>query len=189
MINISLKDLANRFELGTVLFYRPTAKTMYQAAQSAFQNPEQGTLINCSFRDIDGCDVSFADEFVINIQKYIKNYENVVLRLSDCNDAVIENLQATLAARNNKDNTKINVLFYKENRYYFLDKLENSLLQTFDYLQDAGDVTARDVALQFEIEINSASNRLKKLYDTNKLFRKEIIDEIGRQHLYYLHEQ
>lgn len=188
MISISLYKLAKQFELGVVLFYRPTAKLMYQAECPNFENPAPGTMIDCSFTDIQGCDVSFADEFIINIQKYIKAFENVVFRLSDCNEVVRENLQAALAARNGKDDTKINIMYYHLGHYYFLDKMENNLQQTFDYLQDVGSITARDIAIKFEIEINSASNRLKKLYDSNKLFRTETKDENGRQHVYSLNE-
>jgi hypothetical protein len=172
----------------SLLFYRPTAKKMYQAEFPKFENLEPGTIINCSFDKIVACDVSFADEFIINLQKHIKQFENVILRVSDCNEEVLENLQAALVVRNNKEKAeeKVNVLCFQDSRYMFIDKLENNLQQTFDYLQEVGELTAREVANKFELEINSASNRLKNLYNARKLFRKEVRNESGMQHVYFI---
>lgn len=185
MLRISMKELAKKVNLDKELFYRPKAREMFQEVQSLVQYLQGGTLIDCSFEGIEGCDASFADEFVINLQKHVFSFNNVVLRLSYCSEAVLENLQGALMLRNEMDKTKTNILYY-DTKYRFLVKMEANLQDTFDYVQSYKEVSAREIAEHYGIEINSASNRLKKLYDTNKLFRYEIKDEKGRQHIYYI---
>ena len=186
MYNISMKELAKSVELEKELFYRPKAIEMYeQLVHNMLRDLKGGTIIDCSFEEIDGCDASFADAFVIKLQRYVEDFNNVVLRLSNCNEFVLENLRAALLLRNEMDKTKTNILYYDET-YKFLIKQEANLQTTFDYIQKHGETSARDLAEEFELEINSASNRLKKLYDSNKVFRREIKDEKGRQHIYFI---
>lgn len=185
MFYIPMKDLAKQVGLDKELFYRPKAVEMYEGLSQKIQNLKGGTMIDCSFEAIQGCDASFADGFVIKLQKSIGNYKNVVMRLSNCSDTVLENLRAALLLRNEMDGTKVNILYY-DTSYHFIVKQEANLQEAFDYVQKHGEVSARDIAEHFNIEINSASNRLKKLYDSNKVFRREIKDEKGRQHLYFI---
>lgn len=185
MMLISMREWAHEVDLEQELFYRPTAVKLYEKLFPAIQYLQGGTLLDCSFEDIEGCDASFADEFVIRLQKHVSTFNNVVLRLSHCNEAVLENLRGALMLRNEMDKEKTNILYYDET-YHFLIKQEANLQETFDYVQSRDEVSAREIAEYFEIEINSASNRLKKLYDANKLFRHEIKDEKGRQHIYFI---
>lgn len=185
MLCISMKELAQKVGLENELFYRPNAAKMYAELSSQIQYIQGGTLLDCSFESIEGCDASFADEFVIQLQKDISKFNNVVMRLSNCNDAVLENLRGALLIRNEMNQTKINILYY-DTAYKFLVKQEPNLQAAFDYVQKYHEVSAREIAEHFGLEINSASNRLKKLYDSNKLFRREFKDEKGRQHLYFI---
>lgn len=185
MYTISMKNLAESVGLDKELFYRPNAVKMYENVVRELQHIKGGTMIECSFEAINGCDASFADGFVIKLQKHIQQFNNVVLYLSNCNEAVLENLRAALMLRNEMDKTKINILYY-DTSFQFLVKQEANLHVAFEYVQKVGETTARDIAEVFDIEINSASNRLKKLYDSNKLFRREIKDEKGRQHIYFI---
>jgi len=185
MYNISMKDLAKNVGLEKELFYRPKAIEMYEELTCMLKDLKGGTIVDCSFEGIAGCDASFADAFVIKLQKYIQKFNNVVLRLSNCNEFVLENLRAALLLRNEMDKAKTNILYY-DSSYHFLVKQEANLQAAFDYIQKQGETSARDIAEEFELEINSASNRLKKLYDTNKVFRREIKDEKGRQHIYFI---
>lgn len=185
MMQISMREWAQKVDLDKELFYRPTAVKMYEELFPLIQYLQGGTLLDCSFDGIEGCDASFADEFVIRLQKHVSHFNNVVFRLSHCNEAVLENLRGALMLRNEMDKAKTNILYY-DTMYHFLIKLEANLQETFDYVQKHNEVTAREIAELYGIEINSASNRLKKLYDANKLFRREIKDEKGRQHIYYI---
>lgn len=185
MFEIPMRELAKDVGLEKELFYRPKAVEMYEKLSQRLQNLQGGTMIKCSFELIDGCDASFSDGFVIKLQRYVSNFNNVVMTLTDCSENVLENLRAALLLRNEMDESRINILYY-DTSYHFLIKTEANLQATFDYVQEHGETSARDIAEYFNIEINSASNRLKKLYDSNKIFRREIKDEKGRQHLYFI---
>ena len=185
MMHISMLEWAQKVDLGKELFYRPKAVKMYDKLFPDIQHLQGGTLLNCSFENIEGCDASFADEFVIKLQNHISNFNNVVLILTHCNESILENLKGALLIRNEMDKVKTNILYY-DMGYHFLLKQEANLQETFDYVQKHDEVSARDIAEVFGIEINSASNRLKKLYDANKLFRKQVKDEKGRLHIYYI---
>lgn len=178
-----MQELAAQVNLDKQLLYRPYANQLYDMIAKELDSLKGGTLIECSFEGIEGCDASFADGFVIRLQKSVSRYSNVVLYLSHCNDVVIENLKGALLVRNEASKEKNNLL-YLDGKFRFVISQERNLQETFDFVQESDEVSAREVAEHFQIEINSASNRLKKLYDDNRLFRREIKDEKGRQHIY-----
>lgn len=183
---IRLSDYAKREELGTILTYRPIAKKIFQEVVKKISPLVDSDILDCYFTKIDVCDVSFSDEFVINLQKLVQNKTNVILRLLDVSEDVFVNLEAALLLRNQKDKSKINLLAIQDNNYVIIGELEKNLLDTFTFMSERQETTARDIAQNYRIEINSASNRLKKLYDASLSLRKEIIDASGRQHQYYL---
>ena len=69
MLCILMNELAQKVGLNKELFYRPNAVKMYTEVFPLVQYLNGGTLVDCSFEGITGCDASFADEFVINLQK------------------------------------------------------------------------------------------------------------------------
>lgn len=185
---IYLKDYARKEGLSDSLVLRSTAKTIYKSVMNDIGNIIPDDIIDCYFNEIEMCDVSFADEFIINLQKHILKISNTILRILDANEYVHENIEGALALRNKKDHAKLCLLFYSEKQYSFVGDLENNLYETFNEALKHEGITARDIAQLFGIEINSASNRLKKLFDLKLLLRRELVDENGRQHIYYLPE-
>lgn len=183
-----LKELATRVGLTDILTYRPTAKNMHDIALKELGPLLPDNIVNCCFQGIETCDVSFADEFVINLQKNILQVDNTLMILSEVNEDTLASIQGALSFRNEKDHTHMNLLCHRDQVYSILGNLERNLLDTFDLVKSYTEITAREVAKQFNVEINNASNKLKKLYDAHLLLRRESIDENGRQHVYYLPE-
>jgi len=184
--DILLIDYARKEGFTESLALRPVAKSIYYQVLNDIKKVSSGDIINCIFAGIEMCDVSFADEFIINLQKLVMSVDNALLRIMDANDYVQENLEGALAIRNKKDRTKICLLIFSNNNYTILGDIEKNLKETFSVIIANYQITAREIAQKYDIEINSASNRLKKLFDLCLLQRKESIDEMGRQHLYYL---
>jgi hypothetical protein len=183
---IHLRSFAERVDLENVLTYRPKAEEMYKLAIPTVEPLSDGDIIECSFLGIDSCDVSFVDQFLINFQLHLSTHKNVLMRISHSNSDINENIEAALAWRNKKNKEHICILTYDSGKYGILGELEKNLLDTFSLFTYKQQVLARDVVDSFGIEINGASNRLKKLFDANLLLRKELIDVNGRQHIYYL---
>lgn len=184
--SIDLKAYAKQNELHESLVFRPIAKKIYTQALKDIGEINSEDIIDCDFKGIKMCDVSFADEFIINLQKKLLQINNSLLRLINIDECVSENIEAALMFRNKKERTKLCLLIYSNNKYSLIGELENNLNETFMALLIQNEITARHIAQQFAIEINSASNRLKKLFDLRLIMRYESIDENGKQHIYYL---
>lgn len=183
---IQLAVLAKEVMLDKVLTGRILAKRMFDTVQRQPSTFEAESVIYCDFNRITACDVSFADAFVISIQREMQKYTNSLLIIENANQDILENLDGALALRNEKDDTKLNLLIVQYDGYHLLGKLEKNLQEAFSVLSDRHEITAREIAQRFEVEINSASNRLKKLFDARLIQRKELLDPNGRQHVYYL---
>lgn len=182
-----LRELAGKIELGDMLIYRPNAKRMFNLALQAIGAPAPGTIIKLDFQKIKLCDVSFADGFVIRLQLLVQTIEGVMMELVNCCEDVLVNIEATLNWRNQKSQTRTTLLYQDdEGQYTILGKPEKSISETFyAVVEMAGKVTARDIAQKFSpMELNSANNRLKKLYDSRLLCRET--DDSGWQQYYFI---
>ena len=61
-----------------------------------------------------------------------------------------------------------------------------NVLQIFSYVAEGKHITARTVADELGLELNSAGNRLKKLYDAHLTLRLEQSAESGGKFEYFL---
>jgi STAS-like domain of unknown function (DUF4325)/Winged helix-turn-helix DNA-binding len=64
--------------------------------------------------------------------------------------------------------------------------MEPNLEEVFELLKEHKELSARDLADQLNLEINTASTRLKKLHDLGATMRREEVIDRGRQHIYRL---
>ena len=171
---LRLHELAERVDLSSILTFRPKAAKMYEYAVEELGAFVCDTIVDCSFSNIEICDVSFVDQFILNMQLMLKEFENVILRLSNCNEDVLANIEGALHVRNEKEKnkSKLCLLNYNQDGYSILGKPEQRELME---IQDIS-------------EINSASNRLKRLFDARFVCRRLEVTESGRQHIYYIPE-
>lgn len=187
---LRLRELAATVGLTNILTFRPYAEKMYENAINILGQLNPNSVIDCSFDEIDVCDVSFVDQFILNMQMVMMEKDNIIFRLSNCKQDVLDNISGALAVRNEHDKmkTKLCLLYYKENRYSILGRPEQSLKDTLDFVQfHIEGVTARELADKCGIsEINAASNRLKRLYDAGFSCRKTETFESGWQNIYYI---
>ncbi len=186
MYSFNLLSLAHQVSLEDILTYRPKAREIYDYVVEQPGMLLVGDIIKFSFQGVTTCAVSFVDELFINLQKILSAHGNALMLLVDMSEEVLADIEGALALRNEKDNSRLNLLCYYDSKFIVLGKLENNLQETFKVVTSHEETSARDIAHEFGIEINSASNRLKKLYDLRLLLRRETKDENGRQHLYFL---
>jgi hypothetical protein len=173
--------------LEDVLVSRPKARQMYEIALSQIGQLVSDDVVYCDFLGITACSSSFADEFILNIQKLVLLTENTLLIIKNVVPDVLYDINAALRLRNEKDSLKLLLLSYN-NKVYAVegDKLEPNLREVFLVLRLSEQFTARDIAQRFNIEINSASNRLKKLHVLHLVLKRDINTESGLRHAYYL---
>ncbi|CQR75004.1 hypothetical protein SpAn4DRAFT_4368 [Sporomusa ovata] len=105
--------------------------------------------------------------------------------ISNVSEPTLENLTAAIALREQRGN-RLQILYYQGEDLSYLGKLERNLEETLKLLFEKRKTTAREIAELKGIAINSASNRLKKLYDHRLILREEVIDNSGKQHIYFL---
>ncbi len=183
----SLKKIAKQYELGDILSYRPIAKKVKEDVMNILNALPSDSYFVFDFLGISLCDLSFADELLIETKLYLINRKNLIIYTQNLNQVIKENIEGAIARREQKENIKINLLIMENGKYSKIgSRLEKSLEDTFLYISEKKTASARDVAEKYKLEINSASNRLKKLFDSGLLLRKEVIDINGRQHVYYL---
>lgn len=183
---INVEKIASSLGLEKILTFRPLGKKAKEMILKEIDLLNPGDSLNIDFNNIELSDVSFVDEMIIEVQLYTKRKDNIIIFISNVKLGIFENLEAALALKEQKNRVKIQVLNRLESGYSFVGALEQNLQATFKMLTQRKYISAREIAETYGLEINSASNRLKKLYDAGLVLRKEIIDENGRQHIYYL---
>lgn len=184
---IYAEEISRKLDLSNVLIFRPLGKKAKEMILEDIKELNAGDIIEMNFKNIKACDVSFVDEMIIEIQQHVKQRNNLLLYLSHINNREItDNLEAALALHMQKKKENIQVLQLVQNCYCVIGKLEQNLQKTFELLSEKTSITAREVAEIFGTEINSASNRLKKLFDYGLVLRKEVVDTNGRLHEYCL---
>lgn len=177
-----------------VLTSRPLGTQVLGETLKNFSDIQAETVIECSFEGVEICDYSFVDEFLLNLQLKVLTWDNTILRIVDCKIDVLENIKATLLLRNDNlrkqapNSAKINILYFYDGKYDILGPIEKGLVAAFDYVATHPEsVTVRNVAEALEVSsLTSIANRLKRLYDSRLICRREEVDETGRQFLYFV---
>lgn len=170
-----------------ILVLRPKAIEMLELSKKAIGSVFYGDALVCNFAGIIDCSSSFVDEFVVGWQRIVNQTENALLILINFNPDVQYTIEAALNQRNRISHENLCLIVQINDRYKALgSKVEKNVLQVFDLLADGSHVTARLIADRFNIELNSAGNRLKKLFDAHMAFRSEQSVDAGGKYEYYI---
>lgn len=170
-----------------VLVLRPKARKMYELSKEEIGSCMSDDVVICDLHRIQDCSSSFVDEFLLNWQREINEVRNAVLVLVNANDDVLYTVEAALNQRNRKSNESLSLLVYSNGRYTAIgNRFEKNVLQVFDLIAEGKHITAREVADRFDLELNSAGNRLKKLYDAHVVVRVEQSQDAGGKFEYYI---
>ncbi len=128
-------------------------------------------------------DASFADEAIVRLHEYITgdaNLETTVLLMGLTDDS-LHNINAVIHLRN----IKLAMLVVDEaGGWQVTGQLERSLRETLDMIAQQDVLTAPQLAESIGSAVNTASNRLKRLYDTRVIQREQEISEKGVQYIY-----
>ena len=129
-------------------------------------------------------DSSFADETVVRLGEEItagKFGERCIL-LEDLTADSIDNISAAISLR------RLKLAFLAvgpSGAWQLIGQLEPSLQETLEIVAKRSRLTAPKLADLKKLAINSASNRLKRLYDQRLVRREHEISEKGLQYIYY----
>lgn len=184
---ISVSELAKQVELSNVLYLRPNAKTMFDNSIDQFGTPLQGDVFVCDLTGIEDCSGSFVDEFIHNWIRLIRGTENTVFVITGMSEDVSYTVASALNLRNKLNKDSMAILSLENGKYSLIgDKIEKNMREVFNFITTHKKVTVRMVAEEFTLELNGASNRLKKLYDSRLVMREEQTIENGGKYEYFL---
>lgn len=165
---------------GKVLAFRPFAKQVREMIFNKIEPLMPGDVIELDFSNVELCDLSFADELILEAQLYVKTKRDLLLYISNVSEDVLINLEGALRLREAKK-SRIPILRQKDGSFEIIGSLEENLLYAFKLLTERHKLTARELKEIEDIAINNASNKLKKLYDLGLVMRIE-----DKEHIYRL---
>lgn len=128
-------------------------------------------------------DASFADEAIVRLYEAIMRgeHDERTLLLTGLTEDSLKNLNAVIRLRN----LKLAMLAVDDaGGWEVIGQLERSLRETLEMLQEHGQMTAPQLAEMIDSAVNTASNRLKRLYDTRVIRREHEVSEKGLQYIY-----
>lgn len=156
----------------------------YERLKSRLQKVAEGNALLLNFPQEQLMDVSFLDETLIRIgEEMTKNqFPPRTLLLQGLTPDTIANLNAAIEFRN----LKLAFLAVEpEGQWQCVGKLELSLRETLQLLWKQSSLTAPELSEIKQLAINSASNRLKRLYDLHLIRRDYEVTNKGLQYTYY----
>lgn len=170
-----------------VLVFRPKAAQMLELSKNEMGQILYGDVVECDLVGVQDCSSSFVDEFIIGWQRIVNQVENAMLILVNITSDVRYTIEAALNQRNKLSNESITLVVYSDKGYEVLgNKIEKNVREVFALLADGSRITARLIADRFNLELNSAGNRLKKLYDAHMAMRLEQSTDAGGKYEYYI---
>lgn len=187
MPTIYLETICTEAGVGSpsLLITREKGQKVYSALAKHLQEIDRSlTPIKIIFPDNQLMDVSFADEVVIRIAEDLVNGtygEDQGLILQGLTDDTLENLTAVVKLRK----LKIAFIVLKSSgEWDCIGQLEQNLRDTLSLVFTQGRLTAPDLVKQLGLAVNTASTRLKRLYDLHLVKRDYEITENGLQYIY-----
>lgn len=185
MTQIDMAQLATELELPSRFFVtRDKGELAFAHLAKALQTvPEEGALI-LDFPSSQVMDVSFVDETIIRLGQEIvagkHGYRRLLLQglTQDSKD----NIDAAIRLQR----LKIAFSAISSNQTWeIVGHLEDSLREALDMLAQRHTLTAPELAEEKELALNSANNRLKRLFDLHLIRREYEVSEKGL--IYYYH--
>jgi predicted transcriptional regulator len=169
---------------GPDLLLRSYGERALPMLEQVLKEVPPGQALILDFAGISVMDTSFADETVLELALGLAQgkYGDRWLILAEPSPATIDNLEGTIARRR----AKVALLILKEGQLRLIGHVEPNLVEAWLFVHERSELTARELADQLGLEINTASTRLRKLYDARLLARHEEITHGGRQHIYAL---
>jgi predicted transcriptional regulator len=185
MERYDMATLGSELGLSKRLFLtREKGEQAYQLLKERLQEVSEGQGLVLVFPSEQLVDASFADESIIRLGEEIvgdKFGERCIL-LEGLTEDSIKNIDAVIGLRR----LKLAFLAVEpSNAWQCIGQLEPSLKEVLKLMARHHRLTAPGLADLLELAINTASNRLKRLYDRRLIRREYEISEKGLQYIYY----
>lgn len=165
------------------LLTRDLGRKAFKIFEALLKQTADGETLILDSKDIKLIDSSFFDEAILNLfsQLLEEKFGNRFLTLVNVSQDSLVNIEGAMARR------KFRSAFPARDRngvWHFAGALEPNLQETVKTLFQKKELTARDLANRLDIEINNASNRLRRLFELHLAKRVQESSETGLFHRY-----
>ncbi len=163
---------------------RENGEPAYLLLEAFLQETSEGQPMILVFPPNQIMDSSFADETVVRLGEKIiaGEFGERCIILEGLTDDSITNIDAAISLRR----LKLAFLAVEPTgAWQCIGQLEPSLRETLDIVAKQGRLTAPELSNLKKLAVNSASNRLKRLYDQRLIRREHEVSEKGLQYIYY----
>lgn len=166
------------------LITRQLGDQVYQLLHKQLDKLPHGQAVKLIFPPDQLIDTSFADEAILQLEQGFLDGRlgDGTLILQGLTDDSIHNINAAIHLQRLKMAFLVTTT---EGNWNIIGQLEQSLSETLKLIAKHGRLTALQLAQTLNLAINSASNRLKRLYDLRLVRREYEITENGLQYIYY----
>lgn len=185
MTRLDMSQLAAELDLPPRFFVtRDKGEVAFARLAEALQVVlEEGSLI-LQFPPGQVMDVSFADETIIRLGQAIVGgqYGRRRILLEGLTQDSIDNINAAIRLQ------RLKLAFLaidSEGWWEVVGHLEESLREVLAMLAKRPSLTAPELADEKELALNSANNRLKRLFDQHLIRREYEVSEKGLIYIYY----
>jgi hypothetical protein len=162
---------------------REKGEMAYPFLKEQLQATAEGQALVLVFPAGQLVDASFADETIIRLGEELiaGSYGGRGLYLEGLTDNSQRNINAVIRLRH----VKLAFLHLRpDNTWQILGQLEPSLQETLELVAKRGRLTAPTLAGMLDFAVNSASNRLKRLFDLHLVYREFEVSSQGLEYIY-----
>jgi DNA-binding transcriptional ArsR family regulator len=163
---------------------REIGERAYLILKQHIQDLPNGAGVVLIFPKDQLVDASFADETIIRLGEELMNGQmgDRALLLQGLTADSIKNIEAVIGLRR----LKVGFLAVEATgEWRCIGQLDPSLREVLDLLANLDQLTAPQLADLMKLAVNTASNRLKRLYDRRLVRREYDVSTKGLQYFYY----
>lgn len=189
---LAAKAIGTKAGLGSraVFSTREDGEVFRQALESALEALPPTCLVKLDFSDLELVDASFADTGLAVLALMFSRgaHKDRYLLLVGLNRGSRQNLEYAISSRIKREEKQVrNLVLAVEDdagEIECVGKLEDHLTKPLECVRRGRNTTARDLANALDLDVATASTKLKTLYDLHLVRREEVRDEQGKQYTY-----
>lgn len=163
---------------------RENGERAYPLLRTRLEQVSEGRGLVLIFPPGQLIDASFADETIVRLGEELTNDKlgDRAILLQDLTEDSIKNIEAVIGFRR----LKLGFLAVEaDGKWKCIGHLDPTLFEVLELLSRRDHLTAPELAEMLGLEINTASNRLKRLYDRCLVRREYEVSAKGLQYYYF----
>ena len=170
---------------------RVNGVAIFEKYKSKIDGLQEGDKVICDFESVFTCTLSYLDGLLGELKIYLSAHKpNVLLQLEQIEGDLQVDMKGLFAywkeeGKKTPVKKDLSLLLYQDGELQLCGNADAVSRSTFEYLKQE-DLSARQLADREHIEINTASNRLVRVFQKGVAYRREIIDTEGKKYIYYI---